>query len=299
MAEEGDIPMKRDNGPGGVTDDNPYRGWTAGITGGGRLFPAVMLLLALLVAVPVAAAGADDASPTVATKTSDAARLNDGIAAWDAGDYDTAAAILKPLADAGDPQAQYLIAAAFANGKGLKKNQKQATAYFRRAAEQKHRDANLVLGTRYLEGNAGFQDADLAEKHLRTAAFLGSVEAQFVLGYAFSYGNYPTFRKDFASAASFFEMAASQQHRASQFFLSTLLYKRKETDIFDPARGLMWNIILAKETEGNFSEQSISNIDLLRREMPKEKFEILHRKASRLARRCINSEYEDCGWEGR
>lgn len=26
--------MERDNGPGGVTDDNPYRGWTAGITGG-------------------------------------------------------------------------------------------------------------------------------------------------------------------------------------------------------------------------------------------------------------------------
>ena len=257
---------------------------------------AVLLVLAGLTGMPAPAA-ADDAAPPVAKEASGTARLNDGIAAWNAGDYAAAAAILKPLADVGNPQAQYFIAVALASGKGIAKNQSQATIYFKRAAEQKHRDANLVLGTRYLEGKAVLQNADLAEKHLRTAAFLESVEAQFVLGYAFSYGNYPNFPKNLVIAASFFEMAARREHRASQFFLSTLFFKREEIDLFNPSRGLMWNIILARETEGTFGEQSIRNINLLRRDMPRQKFAPLYRKASNFARICIESGYQDCGWE--
>jgi TPR repeat protein len=218
-----------------------------------------------------------------------------GQAAFDAGDYETAVKILRPLADAGNPRAQYIIGIALLRGNGLTKDQEQATSYLTLSANQQHMEANLVLGVRYLEGKGGDQDATAAEKHLSTAAFLGSIQAQFVLGYAFSYGEYRNFRQDFQIAAEFFDLAARQQHAASQFLLSTIFFKQDEPNIFDPLRGFMWTIILINESNGRFREKSASNLELLKRQMRREEFETLYLEASLLARRCIESGYEECG----
>ena len=266
----------------------------------------LVMALALIMATPWLSGGVTaNAAETTTDTTSnadnataesfEAGSFEAGMEAYQAGDYETAIEILTPLADAGDSRAQYIVGISILNGLRPISDQARATAYLVRSAKQEHLEANLVLGSRYLEGEGVTQNAQFAERYLKTAARLGSIEAQFVLGYAFLYGGYKDFPKSFQTAAAFFDLAARQQHEASQFFLSTLLFKSDDPNIFDPSRGLMWTIILASEKSGRFSKQSNNNLDLLKRQMRRDEFEALYVKSSLLARRCIDSGYEDCG----
>lgn len=90
-------------------------------------------------------------------------RVADGLAAYDGGDYATAATIWRALAEAGDADAQTALAGLYRQGLGVAADLALARQWYRAAARQGHRAAQLNLGE--LLAN----DADSAES--RQAAY--------------------------------------------------------------------------------------------------------------------------------
>jgi uncharacterized protein len=92
-----------------------------------------------------------------------------GIAAYNAHDYPTAARLLLPLAQRGDPMAQTYAGFMFANGRGLPQNYVAAATWYRAASEQGVPVAQFMLGLAYDKGQGVPQDYVLAYKWLNVA----------------------------------------------------------------------------------------------------------------------------------
>ena len=69
---------------------------------------------------------------------------------------------LRRAAEQGDPEAQFRLGFAYANGEGVPVDDAESLAWFRRAAEQGHDAAQWVLGTNYLFGSRGVPRDDVA-----------------------------------------------------------------------------------------------------------------------------------------
>lgn len=67
-----------------------------------------------------------------------AGSFNDGVAAYKAGDYATAARLWTPHAEQGDAQAQYYLGVMYANGQGVRQDYVQAHMWLNLAAAQGH-----------------------------------------------------------------------------------------------------------------------------------------------------------------
>lgn len=67
--------------------------------------------------------------------------LKDGVTAYEAQDYALAAELLSPLAEEGDPEAQYRLGVMHSEGQGVQRDYGQALVLYRRAAEQGHWEA--------------------------------------------------------------------------------------------------------------------------------------------------------------
>jgi TPR repeat protein len=92
--------------------------------------------------------------------------LRQGRAAYDRGYYPKAAAILVPLAEAGDPRAQSIVGFLYETGRGLPQNLTVACYWYRRAAEQGDPTAQYLLGLQYDRGQGVPHDLVEAEKWL-------------------------------------------------------------------------------------------------------------------------------------
>src|SRR3546814_13235721 len=64
------------------------------------------------------------------------ADVKDGVDAWQAGNYQAAVAEWRPLAIAGDADAQFNLGQAYKPGRGVPTDLTQAEAWYRRAAKQ-------------------------------------------------------------------------------------------------------------------------------------------------------------------
>jgi cell division septation protein DedD len=69
-----------------------------------------------------------------------------GIEAWQKADYSAAVAIWRPLAEKGDPDAQFNLGQAYRLGRGVPINLAAAQSWFERAADKGHIDAETTLG---------------------------------------------------------------------------------------------------------------------------------------------------------
>ena len=140
---------------------------------------------------------------SAADDTASAGDVQEGIDAYDAGDYDTAFAILKPLAEAGDAEAQFNLGLIYAGhtdaqnnlgwenfGRGwdfsrdveeMEEDDAEAVKWYRRAAEAGHIEAQYWLGYMYANGEGVEEDDAEAVKWYRLAAEGGHPEAQDVL----------------------------------------------------------------------------------------------------------------------
>jgi hypothetical protein len=61
--------------------------------------------------------------------------------------------VLKEKADAGDPQAQYQLGNAYADGRGVKADYVEALQWWRRAAQRGHAKAQNEVGVAYVHGH--------------------------------------------------------------------------------------------------------------------------------------------------
>ena len=110
------------------------------------------------------------------------ADLQDGISAYQKGNYPAALKELRPLADSGNAKAQMLIGDIYDNGKGVPQNQAEAASWYRKAAEQGDAGAQTTLGVMYDNGVGVPQDSKEAVSWYHKAAEHGYAEAQYILG---------------------------------------------------------------------------------------------------------------------
>jgi uncharacterized protein len=98
-----------------------------------------------------------------------AASAQEGINAYAHQDYQKAYAILLPLAERGDAQAQTLVGFMFAHGWGVPQNFVAAAAWYRRSSAQGDARAQYLLGLMYDKGQGVAVDAVEAYKWLDLA----------------------------------------------------------------------------------------------------------------------------------
>ncbi len=99
-----------------------------------------------------------------------AGSLRAGLAAYERQDFNTAAAILRPLAITGDPRAQSYVGNMYATGRGFPQNYTVATYWYFRAANQGETTAQYMLGLSYDKGDGVQQDYIKAHMWLDLAA---------------------------------------------------------------------------------------------------------------------------------
>ena len=92
-----------------------------------------------------------------------------GLAALTRHDDLAAAAIIVPIAEAGDARAQALLGYMLANGRGVAQSYVEAAYWYRRASEQGNATAQYMLGLMYDKGHGLPQDYVLAYKWLNLA----------------------------------------------------------------------------------------------------------------------------------
>lgn len=107
---------------------------------------------------------------------------DDGWAAIQNGDFDSAFTILKPLAEQGHIEAQFNLGVMYFQGDGVAKDDAAATNWFRKAAEQGHATAQTILAWRYEASEGVAQDYKQAARWYRMAALQGDAFAQNNLG---------------------------------------------------------------------------------------------------------------------
>jgi TPR repeat protein len=77
------------------------------------------------------------------------AGMEEGVAAYQRGDYATAIREFKPLAGKGDAKAQFHLGEIHGQGRGVKRDLEEAARWYRQAAMQGHGEAQAVLGGLY------------------------------------------------------------------------------------------------------------------------------------------------------
>lgn len=113
---------------------------------------------------------------------SSAADLIEGLTRYAQLNHVQALAVLRPLADQGDPVAQEILGTIYFEGLILPRNQELALQYFLKAAVQGRPGAQFAVGIIFRDGVGVHPDVGRAIKWLQLAADNGSVHAFSVLG---------------------------------------------------------------------------------------------------------------------
>jgi TPR repeat protein len=97
-----------------------------------------------------------------------------GLDAFQKGDYTTAVKEWRPLAEEGDPIAQFNLGLLYLDGHGVPQSDAEAVNWFRRAAEQDYAQAQHNLGAMYGKGQGVKRDFIQAYKWLNICAAKGN-----------------------------------------------------------------------------------------------------------------------------
>ena len=113
--------------------------------------------------------------------TVNAATVEEGLKAAQAGDYARARAIWEPLAQKGDAAAQYNMGVMYANGHGVQRDPVAAFGWYRRAALQGYERGRMLVGSKYLDGAGTGKDVNRALRiFLSLGKELESESAQYI-----------------------------------------------------------------------------------------------------------------------
>jgi len=114
--------------------------------------------------------------------------IDDGLAAYDRGDYATAYRELAPAAASGEPLAQYNLARMYLAGEGVARDNAEGLRWLRKAAATGVGLAQYQLGARHEWGVDVTRDYAEAARWYRMAADRGVPVAQFRLGLLYMNG---------------------------------------------------------------------------------------------------------------
>lgn len=157
-----------------------------------------------------------------------------GVDAWQQGDYDKAVAVWRPLAQAGDPDAQFNMGQAYKLGRGVRADMATAIDWYRKATAQGHVRAEDNLGLLM------FQQGDRAGAlpYLQRSATRGEPRAQYIVGTAL-------FNGDLTSKN--WPRAYALMARASGAGLAQATASLKQMDKYIPAEQREQGLAMAQE----------------------------------------------------
>ena len=121
------------------------------------------------------------AAVLLATTHGAIAGSEEGLAAYEKGDYLAALRAWRPLAEQGDADAQFNLGFMHYSGQGTPRDYARALKWYRAAAEQGDSDAQFNLRNMYRDGEGTWRDDQEAIKWFRAAAEQGDAEAQYKL----------------------------------------------------------------------------------------------------------------------
>ncbi|MBT4357135.1 MAG: sel1 repeat family protein, partial [Proteobacteria bacterium] len=165
-----------------------------------------------------------------------AADFDNGIAAFDKGDFAGALVQWEPLAKKGDADAQFNVGLLYEQGKGVPvdgstkamdyeiaaQNYVTAMKWYTLAAAQGHVFAQTNLGAMYDRGAGVLENDKIAVKWYTLAAKQGFAVAQSNLGAM--YDNGEGVEQDYKSGAKWYTLAAEQGYAQAQTQLGAMYY---------------------------------------------------------------------------
>ena len=166
-------------------------------------------------------------------------------------------------------------------------NEDYATAFkeWKPLAEQGLAIAQLNLGIMYSNGQGVLQDYKEAVKWYKLAAEQGEAKAQSNLGNRYYYGE--GVLQDYKEAAKWYKLAAEQGNIRAQTNLG-VMYSNGQGVIQDYTTAHMWYNVGA----ANGDEKSVANRDILAKSMTAAAIQ----EAQAMARKCMESNYKECGY---
>jgi serine/threonine-protein kinase len=159
-----------------------------------------------------------------------------------------AASWYRKAADAGDLPSVLRYGQLLSLGKGVDKNELDATAKIKQAAEADYQPAWLILADRFEKGLGARRSDKDAAYWVRKAAEKGEVTAQAKLGDMYLRGK--GLDKDETEAVRWFRLAADKGNREAQYELG-MSYLRGRGNVKSDSAGYAW---LAKAAEKGHAE---------------------------------------------
>lgn len=182
-----------------------------------------------------------------------ASSLDDGVTAFDRSDFKTAFAQFKPLAESGNPEAQYYLSLLYERGGGVKRDDAIALQWLRKSIDGGSTPAVWKMGWRYGRGIGITKDTSEAWKCFFKAADT-AVWAQTNIGLLalgkdspvvkpdmrYYHGlEYLYFRPYYLEAAKWFQKAAAQGDAEAEYELG-ILYSQGYGVLKDERQAVVW-----------------------------------------------------------
>lgn len=145
----------------------------------------------------------------------------EAVAAYNKGDYATAAREFRPFAEQDQQQAQFILGWIFQNGEGVPRDYAESAKWYAKAAARGNVDAQHALGSYYMSGAGVKRDDAEAAKWFRKAAEQGKAQSQYLLGYLLARGEGVT--RNEVEAAQWTRKAADQNVVDAQYALALAL----------------------------------------------------------------------------
>ena len=170
---------------------------------------------------------------TLTSGACDNVAVDDPQSAFERGDYEKAASLVRPLAEQGVAEAQFMLGTMYFDGQGVPQDHAEAFKWLRRAALQGIAESQYVLGIMYDQGEGIREDDAEAVKWYRLAADQGNVNAQYNLAIMYDQGG--GIREDDAEAVKWYRLWVDQtvvdvyQGRGSEYRIARLRRQQVET----------------------------------------------------------------------
>lgn len=180
------------------------------------MFILRMTTILTALAIPILSATA-----SYANETQD--RLRAGVLAFDRKDYGHARSLIQPLAEAGEPFAEWVFGDMHSEGLGVPRSASEAIKWWMRAAEKGEPNSQLRLGDTFMRGRGVPENWTEAVKWWRKAAEQDLPRAQTAMGLALHDGR--GVQQDRIQAAKWFQKAADQGQAQAQAMLAKMYLK--------------------------------------------------------------------------
>lgn len=178
--------------------------------------------------------------------------LEIGIAAYEKKDYELALKHFRPLAEAGNAEAQFSLARMYALEEGVSENYTEVFKWLRLAAENGHGHAQYSLSQAFLLGKGVEQDLETSLLWLRKSANSGYANAQYTLGLKYKAGD--DLPKDSLLAIEWLKRASDNGNSDAQLELGNI-YNNGDGVVKDVQQGIKWYELAASNNNGNAQNQ--------------------------------------------